>query len=90
MAGDFQHRENSGSVFKNERKEQPNHPDYRGSALIGGVEYWVSGWLKDGRTGKWLSMSFSPKDGGFDGRPKNEDKPKPKPTFDDLGDDIPF
>lgn len=90
MAGDFQHRENSGSVFKNERKEQPNHPDYRGSALIGGVEYWVSGWLKDGRTGKWLSMSFSPKDGGFGGRPKNEDRPKPKPTFDDLDDDIPF
>lgn len=89
MAGDFQHRENSGSVFKNERKEQPNHPDYRGSALIGGVEYWVSGWLKDGRSGKWLSMSYTPKDGGFSSTPKREEK-KPKPTFDDLGDDIPF
>ena len=89
MAGDFQHKENSGSVFKNERKEQPNHPDYRGSALVGGVEYWVSGWIKDGQKGKWMSLALTPKDGGFDSSPRREER-KPKPTFDDLGDDIPF
>lgn len=44
----YEQREGSGSLFKNDRKEQPNHPDYKGSALIGGVEYWVSAWIKEG------------------------------------------
>jgi hypothetical protein len=54
--------DNSGSLSKNDRKEQPNHADYRGKATIGGVEYWISGWIKDGERGKWLSLSFKPKD----------------------------
>jgi hypothetical protein len=81
MAGDFQQKELSGSLFKNERKEQPNHPDYRGSAKIEGEEYWVSGWIKEGAKGKWMSLAFTAKDGGFS-RP---DKPKPPPAdFDDI------
>ena len=43
--------------------ESDNHPDYKGSALIGGVEYWVSAWLKTGKSGvKFMSFSYTPKD----------------------------
>lgn len=97
MAGDFQQRELSGSVFPNDRKTQPNHPDYKGSCLIDGVEYWVSGWLKVTARGKFLSMAFQPKEarpsaaGGLDPVPvKSESASRPKPQFDDLGDDMPF
>lgn len=83
MAGDFQHRELSGSLFKNDRKEQPNHPDYRGDCLIDGQQYWVSGWIKEGARGKWLSIAFTAKDGGF-----SKPARTPAPSFDD--DDIPF
>ena len=55
-------RDNSGAVFKNERKTQDNHPDRTGSAMIGGVEYWVSGWLKEGAKGPFLSLAFKRKD----------------------------
>lgn len=84
MASDFQQKELSGSIFRNERKDSASQPDYRGSAKIDGEEYWVSGWIKEGNKGKWMSLAFTAKDGGFS-RP---DKPRPTPTFDD--DDIPF
>lgn len=94
MASNFQQRELSGSMFKNDRKEQPNQPDYRGDCLINGVAYWTSGWIKQTRTGdKFLSMAFTRKadkdqpggDGGFEtARPKSN----PTPSLDD--DDIPF
>lgn len=89
MADNFQHRELSGSVFKNDRKKHSNSPDYTGSALIDGVEYWVSGWIKDGARGKWMSLAFNRKDGGDDFE-QSAPKKAPKPNFDDLGDDIPF
>ena len=60
--------DNSGSLSRNDRKEQPNHPDYKGKATVDGVEYWLSGWIKDGENGKWLSLSF---------KPKEEQKPQP-------------
>lgn len=100
MAGDFQPRELSGSAFPNDRKTQPNHPDYKGSCLINGVEYWISGWVKTGARGKWLSLAFQEKEarnpdrgtgssGGLDEVPVKAQQ-RPKPNFDDLGDDIPF
>jgi hypothetical protein len=59
----YEQKDNSGSVFPNERKrEGKNDADLTGQAMVGGVEYWVNGWgkkTKDGR--KWLSLSFRPK-----------------------------
>ena len=74
---------NSGSIFKNTKKETGTHPNAKGSALIDGVEYWVSAWTKESKEGdKYQSLSFQKKD----------DKPQSKPqaksaAFDD---DIPY
>ena len=58
----YEVKPNSGSMFVNDKKEKDTHPDRKGSALIGGVEYWVSGWLKKTKEGAtWLSLSFEPK-----------------------------
>jgi uncharacterized protein (DUF736 family) len=52
----------SGSLFRNERKEKDNHPDYNGSCVIHGEEMWISAWLKTGKDGKkFMSFSFKPK-----------------------------
>jgi len=37
---------NRGSIWKNEKKETDNHPDFNGSLDVNGVEYWVSAWLR--------------------------------------------
>jgi hypothetical protein len=59
---DYQQRDNSGAISKNDKKTEPKHKDYQGSALIDGQEYWISGWIKDGRNGKFLSLAFEPKE----------------------------
>ena len=75
-------KDNSGILFKNDRKEKENHPDYKGSALIDGVEYWLASWIKEGKKGKFLSLALQ----------KKEDKPA-KPTAkntEPIDEDIPF
>jgi hypothetical protein len=55
-------RDNSGALFKNDRKTTDNHPDYNGSALIGGVDMWISAWIKKGNGKTFMSLAFKPKD----------------------------
>ena len=59
---------NRGAIFKNEDKQQDNHPDYKGSLNVNGVDLWVSGWLKTSvKTGKkFMSLSVKPKSNDFD------------------------
>jgi hypothetical protein len=56
-------KDNSGSIFKNDRKEKDTHPDGKGSCVIDGVEYWVSSWNKTSAKGvQFRSLSFQRKE----------------------------
>ena len=37
----YEQKENSGAIFKNEKREKDTHPNMTGTALIGGVEYFI-------------------------------------------------
>ena len=50
--------ERSGILFKNARKEEPHQPDYVGSATINGETFELSAWIKEGRKGRFLGISF--------------------------------
>ena len=83
-------RDNSGAIFVNERKESDNHPDRTGSAMIGGREYWVSGWIKkSGDKPSFLSLAFKPKDAKpaekLDGKRAGE-----RPRVENMDSDIPW
>lgn len=86
----FEQRDNSGSLFKNDKKDGDKHPDRKGSAMIGGVHYWVSGWVKQDRNGNpWMSLSFQPKEQAT--RSQEQIKPVKTPLRADLDDsEIPF
>lgn len=59
----YEHKENRGTIFDNDRKETEQHPDFTGSANIGGVLFWVNGWAESTRTGaRKLSLSFKRQD----------------------------
>lgn len=76
----FEARDNSGVLFRNDRKEKDSHPNARGTALIDGVEYEVAAWTKRDRKGDtFQSLSFKRKDG-------EREQPAPKPRQQSLYD----
>ena len=77
---------NSGALFKNDKKEKDTHPDYRGSINVEGAEYWVSAWIKEGKSGKFMSLSLQSKDDA----PKHQAKTRPMGTHTVTEQDIPF
>jgi hypothetical protein len=38
----YEQKDNSGSLFRNDKRETDSQPHAKGSALIEGVEFWVS------------------------------------------------
>lgn len=54
---------NRGALFRNNSKEQDNHPDHTGSINIDGKEYYLNAWIKTSQNGnKFFSLSVKPKD----------------------------
>ena len=74
-------RTDSGVLFKNDRKLSDRHPDYTGSINIHGTDYFLSAWLKEGKSGKFLSLAL--------GKEKGERTPARKPSRRD-DDDLEF
>lgn len=79
-------RENSGVLFKNDRKTESTHPDYKGSINVEGKEFWLSGWIKQGASGKFLSVSVRSKD-MLRGQHGPEKKPTPRKEEPQIPDD---
>ena len=63
--------DNSGILFRNDNKTRDTDRDYAGSATIDGVEYWMSGWIKEGRNGKFMTFSFTRKNKEKGAAPKS-------------------
>lgn len=59
----YETRDNTGRLFKVEDdKKRDRGPDYSGTALIDGREYFMDAWLKTAESGrKWMSFSFKAK-----------------------------
>lgn len=88
----YEQKDNSGILFNNDRKESDRHPDRNGNAMIDGVEYWISGWVKKGAKGPFMSLSFKRKDFAQKAQSSGaHNKPAPGRANADMGgDDIPF
>ena len=79
----FEHKNNSASLFRNDRRESDNHPTHTGSGKVDGVEYWISAWVNETSAGKkFFSIKLDPK----------ENRPRASQPVDstDFDDDVPF
>jgi hypothetical protein len=87
----YEPKPGQGSMFKNEKKESDNHPDYKGDIMLpDGTMAWLDAWVKKPEGKKpFMSVSLKVK------QPRNDEQQKPaarqqqKPV-DDFEDSIPF
>lgn len=79
-------RDMSGTLGRNLRREKDTHPTHSGRCMIGGRQYWISAWVKEGADGsKFFSLAFKP----AEERHQTKDLPAAR-SEDDFDDDIPF
>jgi len=59
----YEPKPDSGSLFKNEKREKDTHAQYRGEAVIDGVSYFMDAWVNETKaTGKkYFSIKFKKK-----------------------------
>lgn len=90
----YEQKDGSGTLFRAKEKRKDTSPDYTGDIMINGQLFWLSAWIKEGRSGKFMSVAI--------GQPKEQRgnptadapapapaKAKPKPDA-DFNDDLPF
>ena len=76
-------KDNSGVLFKNDKKETDKHPHYKGNITVDGKDYWLSAWVKDGKSGKFMGLAVSPKEPAL----KKADMSEHKEWLDDFDKD---
>ena len=55
-------RNNSGVLFKSDKIENERSPQYKGNITVDGKNYWISAWVKEGKSGKFMGLAVSPKE----------------------------
>ena len=53
---------NSFALFKNDKGDNPKRPDYTGNLNVDGIEFRISGWIREGANGKFISGSVQIKE----------------------------
>lgn len=101
----YEQKNNSGSLFNNDKCGNQNKPDFKGTLVVDGKHYWISAWEKVSSKGtNWISLSVEPQERpdvsaqvpATQGRPKpsnertaQQARPQPPPE-DDWDSSVPF
>ncbi|HEX4877588.1 MAG TPA: hypothetical protein VFV31_13010 [Chitinophagaceae bacterium] len=75
---------NTGVLFTNDQKGNEKAPQYKGKINIGGKDYDLAGWEKQGKNGTFLSLKVS--------EPYNKEKGNQQVNQQakKIADDLPF
>lgn len=77
---------NTGALWKNDKRATEKHPNLRGQAEVDGKQYWVSAWTSsEGGKKPLVKLSFTLQDN----QPSNAVPAVASPA-DDFDDDLPF
>lgn len=93
---------NRGTLFPNDKADNPKRPDYTGTINVEGKEYKLSAWLKPPSGSvkdDWFSITIQPKENsGYTTPPQAQNNQQPESEApdntlavnDEFGDDLPF
>jgi len=85
---------NKGAMWGNREKKTDNHPDYKGSINVDGVEYWLSGWKRkptDNPNAPAVRFSVKAKEEVHkQGMQQAQQAMQPQQQADEFDSDIPF
>ena len=57
---EYEQKDMTGSMFDNDKGDNPNRPDMRGSVTIDGTKYSLSAWNNESKAGrKYVSLKVS-------------------------------
>ena len=91
---DYEHKDMSGNLFKNEKKEKKGQPDYRGGCKIRGEVYVIAGWINTSKdTGKkYINFKFQTEEEAaqYENKEKKDNKSSDEPIKVKSDEDIPF
>jgi hypothetical protein len=88
---EYEQKDNEGALFKNDKKETDSHPDYKGSAMINGTDYWVSGWINTSKAGaKYMKFSYTAKEQAHNNGVQQVKSSVNDMSIAQLDEDIPF
>ena len=73
---------NTFTLNKNDKGDNPKRPDYRGKLNVDGIEFTLSGWVREGANGKFISGSVAMVEA------KTEERAKP--AVEGADEDVPF
>ena len=81
---------NRGTLFRNDERKHDRSPEYSGSINVGGVEYWLNGWVQEAKTTgrRFFSLTVRPKD--KPAATRNEASQRMQAPRQDFDDSIPF
>jgi hypothetical protein len=57
----YEHREGSGTLFKNKFKDTDSKPDFKGEIMLNGQLMDIAAWTKQGAKGEFWSLKVSEK-----------------------------
>jgi len=50
---------NKGALFTNDQKGNEKAPNYKGKLNVNGKEYEIAGWVRQGKSGSFLSLTVA-------------------------------
>ena len=81
----MEQKNNTGAIFKNDKKTAENQPDYRGKMMVDGKEWEISLWVRESAAGnKYMSAAIK------EPYVKTDESAPVTPKKDDSDDGMPF
>ena len=73
---------NTFALFKNDHGDNPKRPNYTGNLNVDGIEFRISGWIREGANGKFISGQVQLKEAKTETRSG--------PAVEGADEDVPF